>query len=152
MGKCKQGISSSNSKCTKACKTHTKRMWQLVLSLTMTQIKWWSRTVVQKFSIARTTYNSLVLRVAQNIDLYRRALLYARDRGQQISLVYNYFEYRKTMDACKLRDRFLKKAYFQSYIREIADKRPYITRSVCLVIGGPLVLIWWTLGGPQIRL
>jgi hypothetical protein len=79
--------------------------------------------VVQKFSIARTTYNSLVLRVAQNIDLDRRALLYARDRGQRIRLTYNEFERKKTMDAYKLRDRFLKKAYFQSHILKITDKK-----------------------------
>jgi hypothetical protein len=40
---------------------------------------------------------------------------------------FNEFAYKKTKDTFKLGDRFLKKAYFQLYVREIADKRTHIT-------------------------
>ncbi len=38
-------------------------------------------------------------------------------------LAYYDFAFKKTKDAYKLWYRFLKKAYFQSHIRKIADKK-----------------------------
>ncbi len=50
---------------------------------------------------------------------------------KKIRLAYIEFAYKKTMDAYKLGDRFLKKTYFQSHICKIADKNTAYNE-VCL--------------------
>jgi hypothetical protein len=49
---------------------------------------------------------------------YRRTSLNARDRDQEIRIAYKEFAYKKTKDACKLRDRFLKKGLFSIAYRQ----------------------------------
>jgi hypothetical protein len=48
------------------------------------------------------------------IYIYSWTSLYAIDRNQKIRLAHNEFAYKKTMDAYKLRDSFLKKDTFKS--------------------------------------
>ncbi len=49
------------------------------------------------------------------------------------NLLYNEFAFKKTKDAYKLGDMFLKKAYFQSHLCKIADKKPAYNE-VCLYV------------------